>query len=247
MDQFDGLVEKLVFDGTLDKMNREHDKQLSSDPVWISKNYFHIKTLIAAWAHGIISADSYFYGYKLPPDFELIVNYMAFSLWKKFGEEVPKVSLYEMKHFYKNTAMELPQYRKWNEWDGGVVEVTTRYSPTSKERSFVDLDVPPHNACIFLRNETRYHDTFDRKFDEFWAKGRDERREEFMKMSEEDRIKTYNNLSNDEQKDYWDLTGQKRSGYFTCQYCKNLIHTDNEVQPYTCRNCDFAIQHKTPI
>jgi hypothetical protein len=100
-------------------------------------------------------------GYQTPPNFEHRINQFSLAIQQKYeGEEVPKLSLLDMRDFcdifLHMNCME------WNEVEGP--EFCSRYSATLKKRSFIDLDAAKHNVCLFLRTKLREDDAFEAKF-----------------------------------------------------------------------------------
>jgi hypothetical protein len=150
--------------------NQLNIDRLASNPEWTDKEYYHIQTLIQAFAHGIISSYPYYKGYTLPPNFEKVMAYMADAIEKEFNYEiVPQVGLLKMKGVYKRLAMACPEYVEWNTIgnpDPNGIYGVSAYDGVRTKPDFIDLDVPPHNAVLFLRSHTRENKAFDKEFKE---------------------------------------------------------------------------------
>lgn len=154
--EFDNL------DDAIKAADQLHNEKLACDPEWTEKTYYHIKTLIEAFAVGIISSDPYFKIYSLPPNFEKVMNIMAELLQKEFNYDTcPQVGLLKMKGVYKRLAMTIPEYVAWNDFGGS--QFTSRFDATPTEREFISLDVPPHNAVLHLRMHTRENKAFEER------------------------------------------------------------------------------------
>ncbi len=164
-EELQAIAESLTLDGTLEEVGRENDVALAADPEWADARHHHIQTLMTAFAVGVLEADPYYQGYRLPPDFSAVVDLVADRVARHFpGQEVPVVSLVEMKALYTEWASEHPAFLAWNETDV-LVGITHRYSAVPTERQFIDLGALVHQACLFLRESTRRADEFDRRFE----------------------------------------------------------------------------------
>lgn len=162
----DGLAEivnEAQWRGLFDRAAEEQAQRLAADPEWSTPKYVHVHRLVEAFAVGVISADAWHRGYTLPHDFVGVVNWIAFNIQREWpNEEVVQLSLIDIKQRLHGWAMEHPSYRAWNDLPGsGIV---TRYSETPSSREFIDLDVPPHNAALHIRQHHRECEAFDAKF-----------------------------------------------------------------------------------
>lgn len=73
---------------------------------------------------GVMRADPWYRGYRLPSNFESVINWISFCLQEEYGDEVvPKVSIIEIVDKFKKWAFEHPDFSKWNECEGVVVRV----------------------------------------------------------------------------------------------------------------------------
>jgi hypothetical protein len=165
-ESFKPIVEKLLFDGVLDESVEIRNNRLASDPEWSSLGCYHLQTLIEAFVYGVISADSWHHNYKLPPDFESVVNWMAFNIQKEWPKvEVIKINLIDLEKKFRVWAFEHPSFKKWNESvDGTIVGVCSAFSNTPDHRDFIDLDALLRNAMIFIKESNRNDKAFDFKF-----------------------------------------------------------------------------------
>jgi hypothetical protein len=171
-DVLEPMAESLQLRGILDEVAEEHAASLRADPEWTTGYYFHQRTLIEAFMYGVTSADELFLPYRLPDDFSGVVNFIADRMHRHWnGEIVPRVSLLEIKGLFAEWAWEHPSYRKWCEDPPGaptVVVVTAYDRPGDgppEDRARVSHEVVGHNAAIYLRNEHRRTEAFDREFD----------------------------------------------------------------------------------
>jgi hypothetical protein len=135
----------------IEQADRQQNVHLACDKEWSTPRYHHTSTLVQAFAQGVLSADPWYVGYQTPPNFEHRINQFSLAIQQKYeGEEVPKLSLLDMRDFcdifLHMNCME------WNEVEGP--EFCSRYSATLKKRSFIDLDAAKHNVCLFLRTIT---------------------------------------------------------------------------------------------
>ena len=147
---------------------QNNTEQLCSDPEWTEKYHFHIHTIITAFSVGILNSQQFYWGYQLPPNFAKVMDYMSVALQKEFNsEEVPRVNLIKMRGVYKRLAFQSPEYLDWNNIGnnpGKGIHGVSRFSSIPSEPSFIDLDVPPHNAVLYLRGEMRANKKFDEDF-----------------------------------------------------------------------------------
>jgi hypothetical protein len=146
---------------------QNNTERLRSDPEWTEKNHFHIHTIINAFSVGILNSHQFYWGYELPPNFAKVMNYMSNALQNEFKNEVvPQVNLIKMRGVYKRLAFQSPEYLDWNNIGnpGEGVYAISRFSSIPSEMSFIDLAVPPHNAVLYLRGETRATKKFDEDF-----------------------------------------------------------------------------------
>ena len=67
--------------------------------------------------------------------------------------------------------MQIPEYVEWNDIDqSSGLEIESSIYSMRTTPSFIDLDVPPHQAVIYLRNCERDHKRFDKEFEEKYGK-----------------------------------------------------------------------------
>jgi hypothetical protein len=158
------------------ELSRKQANRLASDSEWSEKICIHIQKVILAFAHGVISSYPYYRGFHLPQNFELVMNKMSDLLHDEFRDQLEEtgsfecvyVGLLKLRGVYKRLAYSIPEYCQWNEIGNtnGEDRITHRYSPTLTEPEFIDTDVPPHNACVYLLHEERKQKEFDKKFKE---------------------------------------------------------------------------------
>ena len=145
--------------------------RLCADPEWTDKEYYHIHTLITAFSDGILTSYPYYKSYQLPPNFEKVMNFMSLEIQKYFSDILPQVNLMKMRGLYRKIAMQCPEYVAWNDIGNpepnGIYGVS-RDTPTRDIPEFIDLDVPPHNACLYLRMHTREDKKFEADFGHLW-------------------------------------------------------------------------------
>lgn len=158
----ESLVDELEESGVFDDATRVNQAELETNTEWTRREYTHVHSLMEAWAYGVLCGDSWFHGYRLVEHFDIVFNHISQRVQEKFGKEiVPQVSLIEIRQWLGEWAKECPEYLAWNERGGsGVV---SRYTPTPSEAEFIDLDVPPHQAAIFLRDGRRHEKAFERR------------------------------------------------------------------------------------
>lgn len=165
---------ELTGNDILSEALRKQSNMLASDLEWKDKICIHIRQVILAFAHGIISSYPYYKGFHLPQNFESVMNRMSDLLHEEFRDQLEaensleciEVGLLKLKGIYKRLAYSIPEYCQWNEIKGESGGIVHRYSPTLTSPDFIDTDVPPHNACVYLRNEERNHKEFDKQFKE---------------------------------------------------------------------------------
>ncbi len=163
-DALEALVDQLDQGGIFDEADRHTQARLETDPEWSRREWTHIHGIMEAWAYGVLSGDSWHYGYRLVENFEIVFNHVSNRLQEKFTDvgEVVEISLVEVRQWLGEWANEVPEYLAWNERGGsGIV---SRYTPTPSKPQFIDLNVPPHNAAIWLRDQRRHERAFDRRF-----------------------------------------------------------------------------------
>jgi hypothetical protein len=167
--EIEAIAESLELSGALEQATEQRDRELSADPEWATEKYVHVHVLLEAFAVGVISADPWHHGYKLPPGFESVVNWIAFNIQKQWPkEEVVQISLNQIKILFRTWANEHPVFLEWNEPKPGapIVACVSRYTNTPDERDFIDLDALIHNAVLHIRAHHRACEAFDRKFAE---------------------------------------------------------------------------------
>lgn len=162
-DEMVAAIEGLVLAGALDEGYESHREQLYAEPEWAVRRYTHQASLLQSFVQGIMTADSWHHGYRLPPHFEGVVNMVAFEIQRRWPTEVPQVSLVEFERFLRETCPLHPEFVKWNETTE-LVGIVTRYSEMANARDFIDLDALFRNAAVALRDHRRRDDAFDAKF-----------------------------------------------------------------------------------
>jgi len=161
------IAESLLFSGAFEQAEEANKKRFLADLEWTKPRWTHVRMIVRAFMHGVISADPWHKNYKLPPDFESVVNWIAFNVQKTYGDkEVVEISLMEMETKFREWAEQHKSYLKWNvpEDTTKVVAISHCYSPTPDKRDFIDLGALTRNATLFLRNERQREDAFNRKF-----------------------------------------------------------------------------------
>ncbi len=169
MEDFDRAANDLVADleesGVIDDLDRTHRATLEADTEWARQVPTHLGSIMAAWSHGVITSNEYYHGYALPDHFDVVFAHISRRLCEKFPADeafmgaVVDISLCEMRQWLKEWAMELPEFRAWNDLPGSGV--TSRYHATGDTPSFIDLDVPSHNAAVYLQNQRREERAFE--------------------------------------------------------------------------------------
>ena len=172
------LAEHLLFSGVFEKAEEANKKRLLADLEWTKPKGTHVHILVRAFMHGVISADPWHKNYKLPPDFESVVNWIAFNIQKTYGDAiVVQISLMEMEKKFREWAGRHKSFLKWGEPDDGApIAVVHACSPVLDKRDFIDLEALIRNASIFLRDKRQQEDAFDRKFkaeNPDWSGGED--------------------------------------------------------------------------
>ena len=159
------LVEHLSYSGAFEEADAASRRRLLADREWTEPKWTHVHAIVQAFIHGIISADPWHKNYRLPPDFESVVNWIAFNVQKTYGDEmVVQISLMELEKKLWEWARQHKSFLKWNEGDGPQIAIVHRDSPALGKRNFIDLDALLRNTSLFLRDKRRQEDDFDRKF-----------------------------------------------------------------------------------
>lgn len=164
------IAEATLLAGAFDEATAIRDSQLAADPEWTTPRWFHQRTIINSFMYGIVSSDNLFLPYRLPPDFASVVNLIADRLNREWaGEEVGQWTLLEAKAKLAEWPMEHPAYRAWVEDPPGapLIVVVTRYDRAGtgppEDVSRMSHECVAHNAAIYLRNDHRRSEDFDRK------------------------------------------------------------------------------------
>ena len=175
MDDFEercqDLVAGLEKDGIFDEMDRKHQADLESCPEWSRREATHLHEIMTAWVVGVLQSYEYYRnqnGYELPANFGRVFSHISRRLCEKFPENkgymgaVYEISLCEIRQWLKQWAMELSEFQRWNELPGSGI--THRNSPLATKPTFIDLDVPSHRAAIYVRDQRRNAEAFERYF-----------------------------------------------------------------------------------
>lgn len=167
-DPLEDLLKHLEESGAFEKLACSHQAMLETDPEWSRQEWTHVHTLMEGWAYGVLSSYQYFNDYQVPEGFDEVFAHIATRLADQFrlrhdkNVEVVKISLCEIRQWFRQWAEEMPQYLAWNDLPGSGVQ--TRYSPTASGPEFIDLAVPSHNAALFVRNQRRHDAAFEKYF-----------------------------------------------------------------------------------
>lgn len=161
------IIESLELAGSLDELMAKHERAVRADPEWATPKHTHCHDLVVAFAAGVLRADPWHHGYKVPPGFDGVLNWIAFKVQEEFKDEVVVLSLVEIKERFKRWAEEHPQFLKWNEPEdpGTVVGIVSRYTAIPNKRDFIDLGAIVHNATLYIRDDRRKNEDFDRRFE----------------------------------------------------------------------------------
>lgn len=165
-ERLEAIAEGALLSGALERAAEEQRRALEADPEWSEPRWTHLHCIVEAFAVGVISADPWHKRYRLPPDFEAVVNWIAFNVQRQWPhDEVVPVSLLELEDRFTEWGNEHPSFRAWNESaSGALVGVVHRESPVADSRDFIDLHAIVRNAVVHLRNQHRREDAFDREF-----------------------------------------------------------------------------------
>jgi hypothetical protein len=168
----ESLVDSLEESGVFDEATRVNQAGLETNPEWSRHEWTHLATIMEAWAYGVLSSDPWHRGFQLVENFEVVFNHVSARLQSHFAApenqervsgfaEVVEISLVEVKQWLGQWAAECPEFLAWNERGGSGI--SHRYSQTPDVPQFIDLDVPSHNAALFLRERRRHEKAFDRR------------------------------------------------------------------------------------
>jgi len=164
---------ELSFEEMMSEASREQANRLADDSEWSEKITIHIHSIINAFILGVNMSYPYYWEYQLPPNFDLVINKMSNLLHKEFKEQIEttlecvQISLLKLKGVYRRLAMSIPEYVEWNDIgnpEGNRFTSSMDMGKIDTEPSFIDLDVPPHNAVIYLRNCERDNKRFEEEF-----------------------------------------------------------------------------------
>jgi len=183
-DQLQSIAESALFSGAFEEADKLQRQQLLKDTEWNTPKCHHLHTLVDAFAVGILTADPWHLNYKIPPNFENVMNWISFCVRDEFKNDpdvqkwqVAKVSLIEMEEKYNKWAYENPNFIKWNESENDeLVNVTSRYFKDPEERDFIDLGAAIRNAVVYLRNEIRKSEAFDKEHENDWKEQENKRK-----------------------------------------------------------------------
>jgi len=165
--ELEAIAEKVVLDGTIDAALENTNTRLAADSEWSRPQYTHVHVILESFVVGVISADPWTLKYALPPDFEGVVNWIAFKIQERWKEdEVVEVSLLELERLFMEWGEQHPSFRKWNEPEDPtqMVGVVSRYSKTPEQRDFIDLHALVRNAAVHLRDKRRHDAAFEKAF-----------------------------------------------------------------------------------
>jgi len=134
---------------------------LESDPEWATQKPVHPGTLMQCFVQGVMAADTWYPGYTLPPNFENVVNYVAFHINRKW-KDVVMLSLLEFEDFLHDVCPENPFFVAWNVGSGSGFRVPFA-KPTS--RQYISLHEVYRGATVALRNDNRLNEAAILAFD----------------------------------------------------------------------------------
>ncbi len=166
--------EEMITDAQVQQSNR-----LADDTEWSDKITIHIHSVINAFILGANQSYPYYFNYQLPPKFDVVINKMSKLLHEEFKEQIEtnlecvEISLLKLKGVYRRLAMSIPEYVEWNDIgnpQGSKFTSSMNIGEIDTEPSFIDLDVPPHNAVLYLRDCERDNKRFDKEFEEKYGR-----------------------------------------------------------------------------
>jgi len=132
---------------------------LEADPEWVTQKLVHPAILVQCFVQGVTTADTWYSGYKLPPNFENVVNYVAFHVQRKWKDSTIMLSLLDFEDFLRDICPENPFFVAWNVGTGIMVPVDEPIS-----RQWISLDAIYRNATIALRDDNRLNEAFEIAF-----------------------------------------------------------------------------------
>jgi len=135
---------------------------LESDPEWATQKPVHPGTLMQCFVQGVMAADTWYPGYTLPPNFENVVNYVAFHINR---QNAVMLSLLEFEDFLRDICPENPFFVAWSGYKVPFAK------PTS--RQCISHDEVYRSATVALRNDNRLNEAFDAAFKAFSAGAHD--------------------------------------------------------------------------
>ena len=119
------------------------------------QEWFHQSAVIACFAQGIIGADRFYWGYRLPEGFQIVVDDFSRALQAEYGKnEMFKQGLERVYAFVRSFTHNHTVCKEWNALPGN--QFVTRYDAVRDIPEFIDLDAialnTRNNLRLYLRS-----------------------------------------------------------------------------------------------
>lgn len=147
----EGIVGPENLGGALDQAFQSAQKRREHDPKWTKPHPIGAHDFVEAFAVGVLSADPWYWGYRVPPGFEAVVNWIAFCVDRYVQSRThimtSMISMLEFDRLLREWATENPTFQAWNDpiaCKGHEGECMGRH------RVFIDLEAVFQNAAHYM-------------------------------------------------------------------------------------------------
>lgn len=134
---------------------------VAASPEWAVRRPIHTALLVEAFSYGVLAADFWFEGYRLPMELSSVVDWVAFNVQREFPETFAVLSLAEVEERYRSWMAEHPAVKVWNRCpernDLARKSELARLNATGEApltaRPFVELESVVRNAAYMIQRE----------------------------------------------------------------------------------------------
>lgn len=166
MEDSDNLstIDRALASGDLDKAVTKSRDFFIKSPDWNIPIKIYTPLIVEAFSFGVLSADFWFRGYKVPINLDLVINWIAFNVQREYPDDYAEITLNELEAKLRDWMSDNPWVKEWND-DPKQNNMTRKFylalnnlerGEVMTSRPFVELESVVRNAAILVRDHWKH-------------------------------------------------------------------------------------------